>query len=351
MASLGTGDNVAVIYERGGTRRLFEVPAVASLEWGRSLDAISRSTIGTTPARSGTRGWADCCSELAQVQPWRHEVVMYRSGERVWEGPVRRVIQNRSGVQVIASDVLGWSERRVQTTDLIGAADVGDVAQDALTAVFSGVVSNVLTYLDVTGVTGDLDSVFDVKAGGYWSALLSTLVGLGLSYTVVGRRIILWDTADTPLGETPILNPTRHLIGDVETAREGDDLAVDAFAVNDDGEVGTSTEDPTYYGAVQRTVQASGVVGVAALNDVAARWQALRYPVPESLNVPDGSTLHCDAPFPIEALVPGVVTPVKVTDLCWPVEQSMILTAVKVTQDQAGEKVGVTYAPIASGGD
>lgn len=345
MAALGTGVNEAVIYQRGGTRRLFTVPAVAKLEWGRSLDAVSRSTIDTAPGRSDSRTWADCCNDLTQVQPWAHEIVMYRSGERVWEGPVRKVTQGRSGVQITASDVLGWSERRVQAAAIAATVGLTTQATAAFTAMFTGVVPNVLPYVQLGGTPSE-STTLDVKAGGYWSALLSTLVSAGLSYTTVGRRILYWDDPTYTPGLTAILNPQRHLVGDVETAREGDELAVDAYALNDEDEIGVSSQADTYYGPVQRSFSAAGIVGTAALNEAAARWQKVRYPMPESVTIPDGATLHCDAPFPIAALVPGVLTPVKVTDLCWSVEQTMMLTAMKVTQDSGGEKVGVTYAPI-----
>lgn len=343
--TLGTGENVAVIYERGGTRRLFDVPAVASLEWARNLDAISRSTITTSPAR-GERAWADCCAELSQVQPWAHEVVMYRDDERVWEGPVRRVLQNRAGVQIIASDVVGWSERKVQAANIL--ATVGLTPQ--MTTLLTAVLASVANVTKTVGGTPSYTVPLDVKAGGYWSALLSTLTGAGLSFTTVGRRVLYWDDPAYSPGATAILNPERHLIGDVETAREGDDLADKVYATNDQGELGSASTPDTYYGGVERSFAAAGVVGAAALNAVAARLQAARYPMPESLTIPDGSTLNCDAPFPIGVLVPGVLTPVKVTDLCWPVEQTMMLTDVRVTQDGNGEKVGVSYAPIADVG-
>ena len=130
-----------------------------------------------------------------------------------------------------------------------------------------------------------------------------------------------------------------------ETAREGGELATKAWLANDTGEYGTDGATDDYYGLVERVVAASGVAG-PALPDAAAQWRQLRYPAPETLTVPDGSTLHCDAPFPIETLVPGTLTPVEVTDLCWPVKQTMMLTAVKVSQNREGEKVGVSYAPI-----
>lgn len=343
--TLGNGDNEAVVYERGGSRRLFTVPAVAKIEWNRTLDAVSRATVSAAPGRADSLNWSGCCDLLSQVHPWAHEVVFYRSGERVWEGPVRRVVQNRAGVQIVASDVLGWGERRVQASPVAGVVALTDEAAAVLTAVFSGVVDNVLPYVEVGGTPSQVTTL-DVKAGGYWAQVLAALVTAGLSYTTIGRRIVVWDDPTWAPGMTAILNPERHLIGDVETAREGDDLAVDAYAVNDDGEVGSSSVVDDFYGDVQRLLSAPGIVGPAALSDAAARWQQLRYPAPESLTLPSDSTLHCEAPFPIGVLVPGVLTPVKVNDLCWPVEQTMMLTEVKVTQDSNGEKVGVTYAPI-----
>lgn len=341
---LGAGVNVASIYERGGTRPLFTVPAVSTLEWGRVLDATSKGTIVATPARS-EGSWGACCRVLEQVQPWAHEVVIHRSGERVWEGPVRRVAQSRAGVTIHASDVTGWATRRVQTATITGVVGVIDQAVAALTAVFTGAVSNVTGHITLGGAETETITL-DVPAGGYWSALLQTLTGAGLSYTTVGRRIILWDDPTYAPGLTAALVPTLHLSGDVETAREGDELAVNAYAVNDEGGIGSSTAADTYYGPVERTFNVAGLTEQADLDAAAARWRAYRYPLPETVTLPSNGILGCDAPFPIASLVPGVITPVHITDLCWPVNRTMRLTGVTVKQDAGGEQVTVDYEPI-----
>lgn len=354
MPGLGTGVNVAEIYERGGERRLFTVPGLAQIDWTRTLDGISKATIQCTPAAAAKQGldWRSpgCGGLLANVHPWAHELVVYRDGERVWEGPVRRPSQNRSGVTIAASDVLGWTERRVVSSARSGEVEVLAEAQDILTAAFSE-DPNVLAYvtaLEPIGGTADpLVTTVDTKAAaGYYSAALQTLANAGLYYTVVGRRVVLWADPTLILGTTPILNPARHLVGDIETAREGDELATQVWAVNDQSEYSNFGGSSGFYGKVERILTAAGIAGSTALFGAASAWLPFHTPAPESLTIPDGSTLHCDAPFPIEVLVPGVLTPVKVHDLCWPVEQTMMLTGLKVSQDDDGEKVGVTYAPI-----
>jgi hypothetical protein len=345
MTTLGTGSNEAVIYERGGTHRLFTVPA-ETLEWGRTLDAVSRAVVTATPKAAGG-SWRDCCGLLATVHPWAHEVVMWRDGERVWEGPVRRVAQTRSGVTILASDVLGWTERAPTSARTVLGSPVIDEAVATLTAAYAytgdpNVLANIMALGDDALVT-DLET----KAGaGYYSAVLDTLAKAGLYFTTVGRRPLLWADPTYVLGRTAILNPARHLMGDVEIAREGDELATDAWGVNDEGVIGTDGGTDDFYGRVGRIVSMPGITTPTALAAAAAEWRRTRYPAPNSLTIPAGPTLHCDAPFAMAELVPGVLTPVKATDLCWPVEQTMMLTAVKVTQDAGGERVGVTYQPI-----
>lgn len=352
VGALGTGVNVAEVYERGGQRPLFKVPAVSQLEWGRTLDGISRATIQCTPDTATGLGmdWRspECAGLLSSIHPWAHELVIFRDGSRVWEGPIRRPSQNRGGVTITASDVLGWGERRVQgAARIVEGVSVRDEASSVIDAMFSSEDYGILDHVTPLGSDTQVTNV-DIKAvsGSYYAALAS-LVNAGLYFTVVGRRIILWADSTFVLGTTPILNPTRHLVGDIETAREGDELASQVWMVNDQSEYSAYGGSSDFYGFIERSVSATGIGNASiALFDAAHAFYKLHYPAPESLTVPDGSTLHCDAPFPIESLVPGVLTQVKVSDLTWPVEQTMMLTGLKVTQDAGGEKVGVTYAPV-----
>lgn len=346
-STVGHGSNEAVVYERGGTRRLFTVPAVSVIDWGRNLDAISKAAVQVSRDHlDGGETWAECGDLLSQVHPWAHELVIYRSGQRVWEGPIRRPLQSRKGVTLIASDVLGWTERRVVTADRAADVSVLEEAQLALTSAFALDDPGVLAHVTALGSDAATTSVDTKAATTYYSQVLGALVNAGLYFTVVGRRPLLWADSSYVLGTTPILDPARHLIGDIEVAREGDDLATKAWMTNDDGEWATAGGGDLFYGRVERTISAAGIAGTAALTDAANAWRKFRYPAPQTLNIPDGSTLHCDAPFPVALLVPGVLTPVKVTDLAWPVEQTMMLTDVKVHQDKDGEEVAATWAPI-----
>lgn len=347
---LGNGDNRVVIYERGGERPLFTLPALASVEWSRNLDAVSRGTFVCTPNAADRDGVAwtssNCAGLLRSIQPWAHEAVVFRNDERVWEGPVRRPVQSRAGVTITASDVLGWTERRVvHTAVLSDAVSVRDLADGLLTAAYTADDPNVLDYVTALGNDDRLTSV-DIKPGaGYYSGAILGLASAGLSITTIGRRVLIWAEPGYTLGSTAVLNTARHLLAGVETAHEGDALTTRAWAANDQQEYATDGGTDGYYGLVETLTSASGITG-PALTDAAALARSLHYPAPETVDVPDGAGLHCDAPFPIAALVPGVLTRVQVSDLCWPVEQVMVLTGVKVKQGPEGETVGVTYAPI-----
>lgn len=348
---LGAGTNVASVYARGGTRYLFTLPGVASIEWGRALDGVSKATVKCTPAKAEEQGVAwtgpDCAGLLSLVQPWGHELVIHRDGERVWEGPIRRPLQNRAGVTIAATDVLGWADRRVTPGRAAAGVQALDEAEVIMAALYSGSDLNVDTYIQVLGTATGALLDLDVKArSGYYGQTLATLASAGLYFTVVGRSIVLWSDPAVVVGRTGILDPALHIVGDVETAREGDSLATGVWAVNDSGEVGADGATDAFYGVVERLLSLPGVVGAPALTAAALAWRRFHYPAPESLTLPAGSTLHCDAPFPIDLLVPGTLTPVEVHDLCWPVAQTMMLTEVKVTQDSGGERVAVTYAPI-----
>ena len=65
-------------------------------------------------------GGAKCCDILGDLRTGRHEMVIYRGDDRVWEGPITRLAYRPGEVEIDARDVMfyptGLSPGRPTTT-------------------------------------------------------------------------------------------------------------------------------------------------------------------------------------------------------------------------------------------
>lgn len=342
---IGAGENRAYIATRDGRTMLLEVP-LTSIEWSRSLCAISRATLNVAPAK--------CTPDLGRVHPWAHSIVVFRNEERVWEGPLRKRLDSRTGLTMTASDVLGWTERRpIYATREVTGVSVRDEAATIINAAFLPDDPYVLAHVQVLGgvptVTGDSALTYAEK---YGSQVLADLAASGARWTVLGRSILLWDEAYS-IGSLLDLSPEDHLLDDVDVTEDGDLLATDVIARNDDGVIARVIQDAggdpadDFYGAVQQIVSSSAVLP-AGVTRTAAQTLNRAYPTPISINVPDNAALRCDAPFPIEALVPGMLVPVSTTTAtAREVRGTFMLTGLTVKQNAGSpEQVTITLAPV-----
>lgn len=341
MGVLGTGENEAWIYQRGGTVPLGKVEEPESLEWNRELNSISEASV---EVKTGTHG--DCCGMYGQIGTWGFELVMFRDGKRCWEGPITNLRWRRGGVSILAKDVLGWTARtgsvaRLITTPAYVEAEGWWQLQQAFLNSDPNVMANASRLATNTGPT----VTRDIRAYvGYNSDAMTELVKSGLMFTTVGRRALVWHS-DYVMGQTATLLPD-HLSGEIEVEEDGMDLSVRSVFTNDDGVTGAyGTTPDSFYGDVQ-IIESSDGVDATSLTTAATTHRAQHYPAPIAVNVPQGSVLSCDAPFAIEELVAGSIVPVKVEGgICRSVRATQQLQSVKVSDGDGGEKVAITVTP------
>jgi hypothetical protein len=103
--ALECAHHTVFIHDRGGVTRIGEINPLSTIVWERVRDDISTCTIhtaGPDPA---------CCEMLANSEPGRHELVVYRDSQRVWEGPITRMGFHRDEVEIEARDVLHYYYR------------------------------------------------------------------------------------------------------------------------------------------------------------------------------------------------------------------------------------------------
>lgn len=88
---------------------------ITKLTWTRKMDEVSEAEveIGLTGDATQT-----CCQCLAIVEPFCHELHIWRDGDEVWVGPIEGIRYERDRVTIKARDSLAWLDVRIPTTDV-----------------------------------------------------------------------------------------------------------------------------------------------------------------------------------------------------------------------------------------
>ena len=362
-----------LVADRGGGRKIAQLNDVGLVNWGRKLSDLSQASVEV-------RGEA-CrkqAAKLAAIQARRHELVIFRDNERVWEGPITEVKNLNDRTVVRASDLMEYLNGTPITKWWPGVDDGGSAV---MTTRFSAIINYELTtsYTRPLYPTGtrtfkrwealdpptDILPHLDVRAGTLETSgealafsmsvgeHLGTLAGQGLRFTVLGRQLIVWDSATTfgeirplaekDLGERIALYATslgftsvQHVVGQPSN---------DPLDLEHVGTAGQVDED--YYGAwttIDTFQEEDGDDPVAAVGAQANRLYDARKEMKLNLETPQGGQLRMSDTLQIGDLVPGTIVPVKAVLNRRPVSARYILSEVSVSEDENGETVGATFA-------
>jgi hypothetical protein len=202
-----------------------------------------------------------------------------------------------------------------------------------------------------------------------WEQIDDMAATAGLDYTVVGRRIILWDT-HWAIGRLPEMRDGDFSSPPVVT-EYGMQLSNYGAVTNGSGVWGAArplgeTSPYMYYGPIEMLASAYDEASSATdetltpaskqalINELAGQAQrniAGRWPTPMVVRVPDNSTLNPKVGVGFEQLVPGVWIPLRSTGTCREVAQWQKLDSVTVNVGVCGELVQVVMSPAPNAGE
>lgn len=371
--------HVVAIHDRGGKRPLWPLRDLSSIEWGRLRSSMSESKLQILGDNCDAQ-----TSTLEKIRAHRHELVIWRDGKRVWEGPIEDVQWDDGFAQIIAKDVSRYGSVTSLSRRWPGPDGGGPpLMTDRVASILSYELNTPYTMIVGTGGAATPVTVtrweqqsppanisLDVRSSSTLRTTSSTeafemllgehldnLAESGLDYTVVGRRWVFWDSA-TPLGQTRILTeadfttvprviesgPDHRVIGHVSAQRADDPIAYPNVGVGHAGVV-----DP-YYGPWESIVTSSSEEGEQSPSQDALNSQAQRHvrganPVPLRIQVPQDAGLVLGPGLKFDHLVPGTVMPVTLKTSLRNISQDQILDAVKVVETGDGETISVTMSP------
>ncbi|MEU0770633.1 phage baseplate protein [Streptomyces albogriseolus] len=379
--TLGCPDSyTAVIHWRGGAQPFSSasMDRLTKVTWSRTANDISDAAVTLLKGDIPT----ECCAALADCEPWVHELTLYRDSDLVWQGPIIRVIERGESFLIEALDVFAWLDRLVNTWlvqyTTVSADSAGrkrapvqyiawnhirlNMAESPLSVPDD--YAGILPYIQRRGETLTLPTSF-IKAGSgkkaIWPAfvgdILRELTKRGLVWTTVGRAILLSSTRTWfGLARPGVRLTEADFAGDLEVVKDGMGAATYAFATtkqeNDltPGKTFGTGKTGTPYGRLDLLVDMEGTdpddpVTDRDIRETAAAALLGKYPVPVTINVPQGSALNGTAPVTIEQLVPGERFDVFTQSYCTQVQAGFLLSDLEVEWDGVKEKVAVSLIP------
>ena len=373
--------HTALIYDRGGRNRLWALNDITKIEYNRGRDKISEGSV----VISG----ASCSKQrdvLSQIQSKRHELVIFRGRERVWEGPIFRISDEVDTVSLFAKDIMAyleatplskvWDNRFVYETQ-DGITTVTDrldqiVRYELVTSRTGRTLGgntvnipgwetldppiNVLPYFEVhhfpnEARTTALTEAFETTVGEHIENMARSA---GVDYTVVGRALHIWDTSRS-LGRLRTFTE-KDFLGPVIVTEYGADHNQGSYVLGQDGIYGEAINPSglAYYGP---WLDVDGAYNEGAdndeaeaptkgaLNSQAARNTSGRSPVPVEVRVPDNSSVRLGPTLSLNDLVPGVQIPLVATLNARARAQLQKLDSVKVTEQSGKEDIQITLVP------
>lgn len=355
VGRLGCGVPLVFITNRCGNGVRCVLDSINTLEYNRVLDGISEAVVTATVAGDGN---SDCCACLRDIEPWCHELHIWRDGEEVWVGPIETIEYTTNDVTIQAKDVLNWLTVRVPEDNIdftvangTGPQEISVIAHSVIEVAFADDIETITceydsAYVEVTPYD-PIEYFFQAFSGTCYNSLEELSTG-GIDYTTLGRTIVITGTSD-PLIPLVLLND-EHIKGDIVLRKDGS-LQGNRVYVHFEGDGGLpvmgEAADFFCYGPIERMDEAGGLSDGAAAGQAADLQVAAGFIAPRIMEIPDGSQLSPDTPWTFNKMVPGTRVDVSLQQTCFPMTQSFRLTSVEVSYNQDdGESIGISVAPI-----
>lgn len=349
----------AYIYDRGGRHRIGVLDNLNAVMCTRVRDDRSQGNVALTALQAARQS-----DLLNMIEPMRHELVIYRGKDRIWEGPITRITFSKAQVDIHAEDVLYYVYRTVMRVGYSSAYPNVEAATARALRILNAELTrwealsppiNVKPHLVRHAFPNEANTSQVTKPYemNLFDHIDNMARGSGIDYTVVGRAIHLWDTSRS-IGETPTTTENDYL-GELYITYYGAELATHSYVTDGQGGVGSAVvtgPESDYYGPVEVVQGAYGndddegiAVPIAVLNSQAQRNLTGRFPVPLQVRVPDNASINMAGVLTPDMLVPGTYIPLMATLSVRTVSQMQKLHSVTFKEGPEGEQVNVVLTP------
>jgi hypothetical protein len=340
---------------------------MTSLRWQRKLNEPSEAAV--TFALNGTDG--DCCGLAGTVNPWEHELAIYRDGTEVWCGPITggEIDNDTLTATFEARDLSTWFDRRwveVYDTDVdFDEADITEVLDWLIGHgyykdpwemewIISGRL-NIPVTRTYTAFTPPVE-----RWGGNYPKIadeIRDLLNARVDYTVI-RRVML--AGDLSNNGTPVARFTdKSWIKPPKTIILGLGMATEVGVGGGNGGYYGWSDDQMWierpndderarYGLLQRFVPSPEFDDVDTYtlpNPVTQRAAELRELLKQPYVYVSGGQLSPTAPITFDQLIPGRHYRIDLNQTCRQITTDYVLTSFDVDFAEGEEHISVELVP------
>lgn len=368
--TLGCGKYEAYFLTRGGEQFVCRARNITQLSWGRKLNDFSEASI--TIGLNGLD--AECCNCINTINPWEHEMAIYRDGVEVWVGPIVNLPEidlAKATAQIQARDFSAWYDYR--WVEIFGndkefeEVDIVEVYEWLLLHGYNKGPWNMQFYttgpiglpFDRTYIAADLGT----RWGGSFPNIaneLRDLAGGGVDFTVV-RRVFLYGDLDTTTQPGARFDekswsvlPKLAVIGTGMSTETGVGGGNGGYGGYDDDQLWIERPDDEYrakYGVLQKFYPAPELEDIDTRtlpNAVAQRAYELRKMKREPFTYIKGGTFSANAPVTFDQLIPGRVFHVALTQTCRTVQADYRLYSIQIDYNGETETISPELTPLAA---
>jgi hypothetical protein len=361
--TLGCGRYEVYFNTRGGDNFVCRARNLTSLTWGRRLNEVSEASI--TIALNGQD--EQCCNCVNTVNPWSHEMAVYRDGVEVWCGPVINATIDLEGLTAsyTAKDLSTWFDHRwveIRGTDI-------EFEEVDVTAVYDWLVQhayykdpwNMEWYLANTGVP--ISRVYvaaeesDRWAGHFQNVgnELRDLSQYGIDFTVV-RRVLVSGELESSTNVTATLIdkhwaklPTIDVVGGSMATEVGVAGGNSGYSGWYDEQTWIERDTGSSFGLLQTFFPAPELDEedtTTLPNAIAQKAYNLREIKKEPFTYVKGGSLASNAPVTFDNLIPGRVFNLALTQTCRQIQSLYRLYQVDIQLQGEEESVAVQLTPL-----
>lgn len=365
--TLGCGIYEAYIKTRGGDFHVGRVRNLTSLKWGRKLNDVSEASVEF--ALNGDDG--DCCGLAASVNPWEHELSIFRDGTEVWCGPVTggEIDDENLTAMFDAKDLSTWFDRRwVEVYDNDQEFDEADIIE-----VMDWLISHGY-YKDPWNMEWFLGDKLNIPISRMYTAYFPPGERWGGNYPMIGneirdllksrvdytviRRVMLGGNLQTSTIDTArftdeswIKKPKTIILGLGMATEVGVGGGVGGNYGYADEDMWIERENDSFrteFGLLQTFVPAQVIDDVDTYtlpNPVTQQAAELRELKKQPYVYVSGGVLSQNAPVTFDQLIPGRHFRIDFSKTCRPITGEYTLLSVDVQYDSGGESVGLDLVP------
>lgn len=364
--TLGCGIYELYFKSRGGDLFICRARNLTSVKWGRKLNETTEASF--TIALNGLDD--ECCNCVNTVNPWEHEVSIYRDGEEVWCGPITGadIDLNNQTASYTARDLSAWFDKRwveIRDTDVeFEEANLSEVYNWLIEHAYykepwnmSWSVPTVQVPIERT-YTAAIDS--DRWAGSFPNVgnELRDLAKSGIDFTTIRRVYVTGDLQGSSKIEATFKDgdwsqlPTISIVGSAMATEVGVAGGNGGYYGWDDDQIWIERPYDEYrarFGLLQSFFTAPELDEAETTslpNGVTQQAFGLRELKKQPFVHVKGGSLSSNAPITFDQLIPGRVFRVALTQTCRKVEADYRLYSIDVSFDGAIETVTPSLTPL-----